>query len=327
MRTSTLLLLLALGACAAKTPKPNDAPSALNQEVALLDPGAEPRAEVLYHRTPGQSERVLLRLSVAHLLETQAGEGVSATPVVDLVLHLGSTYRGEGGAWGYPMRIEMIGVQGAEQLSEEQRARLSAELAPIGEVQGVFELDDRGITRKAQVTPPAGVSPRLLALLGNLRTGVLAAALPREPIGIGARWETDRIMHIGRMSVPQTVTYTLLARELDELRIGVTVRQSAKAQSFQMGLDDTTLNIESYELSAVGTLVMELHHLAPLSELRVLSQMRATLQRAGKLEPVAMSGEGAILIAPVPAGVGAAPGAEPARPHAGAAQPAAATGL
>lgn len=323
MRTAPLVTLILLGACAAKTPQPNAAPSGLNQEVVMLDPGAEPRAEVRYFRAPGMSERVLLQLSLANFLETSAGAAVAVPPVVDLVLHLGSTYRGDSSdVWGYPMRLEMIGIKGAEQLSEEQRARLVVELAPLREVQGVFEVDDRGITRKAQVTlPKQEVSPRLLTLLGNLRTTLLGAALPRESIGVGARWEAERIIQIGRMSVPQTVTYTLLARDADELRIGVAVRQSAKPQSFPIGLDDTTFVLESYEMNAVGTTVTELHRLAPLSEIRAVSQMRAAVHRAGAVEPVAMSGEATISIVPLPAGMGQTPPPASAPAGDGTAQP------
>jgi hypothetical protein len=85
------------------------------------------------------------------------------------------------------------------------------------------------------------------------------------------------------------------------------VRQSAKPQSFPIALDDTTFALESYEMNAVGSTVMELHRLAPLSEVRAVSQMRAAVHRAGAVEPVAISGEATILIAPLPAGVGEAP--------------------
>ena len=323
MRTTILVLLTLLGACAAKTPKPNDAPGALNLDVVLLDPGAEPRSEVRYHGASGKTDRVLLRLSLANFLETSAGTAAVATPVLDLVLHLGATYRGDTeGVWGYPIRMEMIGINGADQLSDEQRAKLVAELAPVSQVKGVFELDERGITRNAEVSMPPGVSPRLLTLLGNVRTTLLAAALPKEAVGIGARWEAQRIIKLGQMNVPQTVTYTLLDRDQDVLRLGVAVRQSAKPQSFSIGLDGTTFDLESYEMSAVGSVIVDLHGLAPLAEMHALSQMRATMRRAGEAAPVAMSGDGTILIAPLPAGIGEAPVPESVPPKDETAQPA-----
>jgi hypothetical protein len=293
--------MLLLGACAAKTPKPNDAPSGLNLEVVLLDPGAEPRAAIRYHGASGKSERMLLRMSLANFIETSAGAALAAAPVLDLVLHVGATYRGEAeGVWGYPLSMEMIGVNGAENLDEKAKAALAAELAPITQTRGVFEVDDRGITRNAEVSIPPGASARLLTMLGNVRTILLAAALPKEPVGVGARWEAERVIKVGKMVVPQTVTYTLLDREEDVLRLGVAVRQSAKPQEFPLGLDDSTFHLEAYEVSAVGSAIVDLHGLAPVSEMHALSQLRATVTRAGQVEPVAMSGDLTLQIIPLP---------------------------
>jgi hypothetical protein len=137
-------------------------------------------------------------------------------------------------------------------------------------------------------------------MLGNVRTTLLAAALPKEAIGVGARWQAERIITVGGMKVPQTVTYTLLEREEDVLRLGISVHQSAKPQEFPMGMDGTTMHIEAYEVNAVGTTVVDLHGFAPLSELHAVSQMRATVHRGTAVEPVAVNGDLKILIAPLP---------------------------
>jgi hypothetical protein len=208
----------------------------------------------------------------------------------------------------------MIGIQGADQLAPEAQAALATELAPITRTTAVFEIDDRGITRSAKVNVPPEASPRLLAMLGNLRTTLLAAALPQEAVGIGARWQAERIVHVGELKVPQTVTYTLLAREDDVLRIGISLRQSATPQEFVMGLDGSKLHVEAYEVNAVGSTIVDLHGFAPLSEIHAVSQMRATLTRGAEVEPVAVNGDLTILIAPLPEGVGPAPAADQAPP-------------
>lgn len=324
MRTLPFILIALLTACAGNTPKPNDAPAGLNQEVQLLDKGAAPLKQLRYHGASGRTQRLLLRISLANFVETRFAAVGGRAPLLDLVMQAGATYRGqEEGVWGYPVHFEMIGVQGADQLPEESQRALASELAPIARATGVFEIDDRGITRSAKVNVPPEASPRLLALLGNLRTTLLAAALPREDVGIGARWQAERIVHVGELKVPQTVTYTLLGREEDVLRIGISLRQSATPQEFTLGLDGSKLLIEAYEVNAVGSTVVDLHSFAPLSEVHAISQMRATLQRGGQVEPVAVNGDLTILIAPLPEGVGAVPPQDAPSPPADAAVPAA----
>ncbi|HEX6240515.1 MAG TPA: hypothetical protein VFZ61_06460, partial [Polyangiales bacterium] len=277
-------------------------------------------AQLRYHGASGRTERLLLRLSLANFIETRFAAAGGRAPLVDLVLHAGATYRAaDGGVWGYPVKFEMIGIQGADQLPPEAQEKLTSELAPITRTTAVFEIDDRGITRNAKVNVPPEASPRLLALLGNLRTTLLAAALPKENVGIGARWQAERIVHVGELKVPQTVTYTLLAREEDVLRIGISLRQSATPQEFTLGLDGTKLQIEAYEVNAVGSTLVDLHGFAPLSEIHAVSQLRATLQRGAQVEPVAVNGDLTILIAPLPEGAGPAPASQEAAPAAAAA--------
>jgi hypothetical protein len=329
MRPIHCALILLLAACAGKTPKPNDAPAGLNQDVVLLDQGAEPRAKIRYHGASGRTDRLLLRISLANFIETRVGAAGGRAPLLDLVLHVGASFRGaEEGLWGYPMRFEMIGLTGAEELPAEARDALVAELVPITRTTAVFEIDDRGITRSANVSVPAEASPRLLTMLGNLRTTLLAAALPVEDVGIGARWQAQRMVTVNEMHVPQTVTYTLLGREEDVLRIGIALQQSAAPQEIVLGLDGSRLMVEAYEVNAVGTTLVDLHAFAPMAEVHAVSQMRATVQRGGRSEPIGISGDLTILIAPLPEGVGAAPSAPApdAAPAAADAGPAPSTG-
>jgi hypothetical protein len=307
MRRIVPILIILFAACGGEAPKVNDSRSAINLDVTMLDAGAEPRQELRYQRAAGRNERLLLRLSLANLLETRVGSAVAVTPVLDLVLGVGPTYQAkEAGVWGYPIHFELIGVHDTDGLSTDERNALVEELTPVAHAQGTFEIDERGITRNAQVTIPPDMSPRLVSLLGNIRTTLVSSALPKEAIGIGARWQTDRIVKVGELSVPQTVVYTLLGREGDLLRIGVSLRQSATPQQFTLGEHGAVFKLEAYEGSAVGTVLVDLHGFVPLTDVHGQSQMRATVQRGDQSEPMSVSGDVSIQIAPLPADAPAA---------------------
>jgi hypothetical protein len=304
MRHTILALLTLLAACASTQPKPSEAPAGIDLEVTVLEPGAEPRQQIRYHGSSGRTERLLLRLSLANFIQTQAGSAGGASPVLDLVMHVGATYRGSEGSglWGYPLKFEMIGVNGADGLEPAALDALAAELEPIARTRGIFEIDNRGITRSAELTIPPEASPRLLTMLGNVRTTLLAAALPKEAVGVGARWQAERIVKVGGMKVPQTVTYTLVERDGDVLHLGISARQSAVPQEFPHGIDGSVIKLQAYEMTAVGNSVVDLHGFAPMSELHATSEMRASLHRGALVEPIAMSGDLTIVIAPLPEG-------------------------
>jgi hypothetical protein len=312
MRRNFLTLLVLLAACAGETPKVNDNRAGIDLDVKLLEPGSEPRSELRYQGVVGSTERLLLRLSLAGFLDTRVGSAAAVAPTLDLVLNVGpTTHNAEKSTWGYPVSFELIGVHGADQLSTQDQADLTALLEPITRAHGVFEIDDRGITRSADVSVPPEASPRLMTLLGNVRITLLSSALPKEAVGMGARWQTERVVKVGPMNVPQTVVYTLIAREGDVLKLGVSLRQSASPQQFPLGTDGTTFHLEQYEGSAVGTSLVDIHSLVPLTDVSGQTQMRASIQHAGQSEPLAMGGDVMIQITPLPAAAAPAPATAP----------------
>jgi hypothetical protein len=301
MRKLVFALCLLIPACAASTPEVKEAPFGLNLEVVTKSLGSEPRAPLRYMGRPGQTQRLLLRLSLSSFVSTSMAFADAQLPVVDLVAVVGESFRGtEPGTWGYPITFELIRIEEEDKLDEAARAVLMEELKRLNQVTAAYEIDDRGITRKASVSVPKKVSPRLLALLGNIRTTLLAAALPREDVGIGARWEVDRILSLGDLKVPQTVTYSLLARDSERVRIGVSVRQSAAPQQFPLD-EGVTLTVEAYEVSAVGTTLVDLRNFAPYGEMHGLSQMRARVSKGAEAEDISLDSDLMVTLAPLPA--------------------------
>jgi hypothetical protein len=299
MRQPLFALCLLISACAGGTPEAKESPRGVGLEVVTIDQGAEPRGPLRYMGQPGETQRLQLRLSLSAFVATTVAFAEADLPVVNLVAVIGESFRGgAAGLLGYPISFEQIRIEGGA-IDDATRAALMTELAALTESSAVFEIDDRGITRKATATVAPNVSPRLLGLLGNIRTTLLAAALPVEDVGLGARWEVDRIMDVGGMKVPQKVTYTLLARDSEQLRIGVTVRQSATAQTFTLGAHGK-IAVEAYEVSVVGSTLVDLRHFAPIGEMHGISQMRATVQHGSATETVNVNSDLMIDLDPLP---------------------------
>jgi hypothetical protein len=259
-------------------------------EVTLLDAGAEPRDHLRYQLPKGQAERLVIQLGLSSLLESPEASLKLDDVVLELALNIGSTYELEDDLWACPIRFEVAGLRTPEAISEEQRAMLIEQIAPLSLVSGVFEIDAQGLMHDAVLTVPPEVPPRLLAAIANVRTSLVTAPFPLERVGVGARWEVQHAFDIGPMEVRQVVNYTLLGRDGSALRIGLTVHQSAHPQELFLDGQGTKLSVQSYEVSSVGSSFVDLHAIAPLGALRGSSELRATLHRGGQDEAIALSG-------------------------------------
>jgi hypothetical protein len=303
--SAAISLTLVLAACS-NTPKPgaNVAPRGVGLETEVIEQGGEPREKLRYTRAAGLTEDLVIQLGLATLLESREGALAVQPPVLTLGLTMGAVAKVSEGVWSYPFSFKVIGVAAGEGADPAMVNELTTAVAPLSAVKGEFEVDDRGITRRADVDMPRDASARLLAMLGNIRTSLITVPLPEQEIGVGARWKVQRLNQVGRITTTQTMTYSLLERKGQLLRLGVTLQQSAAPQEVPFG-DDATLQIEAYEVSGTGSMVIDLAGITPLSELRGTSDLRAMLKRGAAVEPLQANGTVEIVVEPlkpVPAG-------------------------
>lgn len=293
---------LALVGCA-KKPAVQSAnnPAGIGLETQLMEAGAEPREQLRYQRAPGLTENLVIQFGLATLLETGTAAAAAEAPVLSLGLTMGAVSRASEETWRYPFTFRVIGVQMPEGSSEAQAAEVAQMIAPLAGVSGAFEVDERGLTRHADVTVPPNLPPRLISLLGNIRTSLVSVPLPEEPVGIGARWRVQRLHQVGRVETTQTVVYTLLERQDRVLRLGVTLQQSARPQEVPFD-NDLKFQLEAYEVSGTGNMVMNLDAIIPIGELRGTSDLRGTLRKGEAAEPLRASGAMQVVVAPVEVG-------------------------
>ena len=82
------------------------------------------------------------------------------------------------------------------------------------------------------------------------------------------------------------------------LRLGVTLQQTAAPQevAFEEG---TSFQVEAYEVSGTGSMLMSLDAITPLGELRGNTDLRGLLRHGQQSEPLRASGAVQVVISPV----------------------------
>lgn len=296
-------LLITLLGCTKTKSEVRAVPSGIGLETQVLETGAEPREALRYKRVTGLTEDLIIEVGLASFL--QAGEDAApiASPVLALGLNIGSTSCSTDGACMYPISFRIIAVRMPEGASPADAAATESAIAALAQVTATFEVDARGITRRADVVIPTTVSTRLATLLGNIRTALISVPLPEEAVGIGARWQVERLHEVAGIKTKQTIVYSLLEREGRILRLGMTLQQSAAPQEVPFD-SESAFQVEAYEVSGTGSMLMSLDALTPLSEVHANSELRGIVRRGTQSEPLRMAGSGDVIVAPVGAGSG-----------------------
>lgn len=291
-------LLVALVGCTKTKGEVKAAPGGVGLATTLLEPGAEPREQLRYKRVTGLTEDLIIELGLASLAETTNGAAAIASPVLALGLSIGSTSCTAENVCSYPISFRIVGVKMPEGADPADADEIVKQVDALAQISGTFEVDARGLTRRADVVLPPNLSPRLATLLGNIRTSLIAVPLPEEAVGIGGRWQVERINDVAGIKTKQTVTYSLLEREGRVLRLGMTLQQSAAPQEVAFS-PDNALSVEAYEVSGAGSLVMSLDAITPLSEIHANSELRGIVKHGAESAPLRIAGSADVIVTPV----------------------------
>lgn len=297
--TGLLLLLLSAGCKEQYTPQTGPEinpgpPLRVLPEIRVLDAGMTPQQPLRYSVEPGQTESVVIELARARA--AQAGESgvASVLPPVQLEVQFGPAEATPQGWVRQPVQVTRVRLsQEAEQMSPVEREQLQKELAPLLNVRGWTDMDMQGRIRRSEFQAIADVSPRIRTLLGNIRTALITVPLPEQPVGVRARWEVDRELELSGVDVKQTVTYQLMERDADTLKLQITARQSAEPQAISGG------RVEAYEASIIGSATVRLEQLVPYSEAESNSHMRISASGQGQPELIRVEGKTAVRVSPV----------------------------
>jgi hypothetical protein len=202
--------------------------------VTLLDPGAEPRRALRLALTAGARAEITFTVDL-HL--TQRGGPEAPDQLVDPPATV-QTVRFEvrrADETGADVAFEVVDAGVATDdaaIDEEQLAALTASVREVIGLTGELRVDPRGRLAAIDYTPPASLDPTVAASLSSIEDAFagVVPVLPAEPVGRGARWQTEGPARATGVTVQQTVTYEITELASDHLVYTATTVQTAGPQ-------------------------------------------------------------------------------------------------
>ncbi|HSN84263.1 MAG TPA: hypothetical protein VLS88_16905 [Polyangiales bacterium] len=255
-----LTALLVLNGCKSETAK--DAKQ--SDPVLVLDAGQEPRSVLRYDITRGTTMSSTMEYGLASLATTRTGAALAVTPGVRLHIVSGPTLEGKRGTTRFDVRIikaEPIVPEGIDPAVAQDLRKSASVLNNVG---GWAEIDDRGIVKRAELNEAAqraDVPVRLLIMLINARTSLARVILPAEAVCVGASLEARKDLVLYGFEINQVDTYTLKEKIGDELKLNVSIRQSAPAQTLTFEEEGVEISLRSLEMDASGQVIANLNAL------------------------------------------------------------------
>ena len=262
LRASIVLVaLLGLNGCKSEeTKSAKEAKS--NDPVLVLDAGQDPRSVLRYDIAHGTTMNSTMEYGIVSLATTKRTAALAVTPGVRLHIVSGPTMEGKRGVTRFDVRIVKAEAIVPPGLDPELAQDLNSSVSVLNNVGGWVEIDDRGIVKRAELNEAAkreDVPVRLLVMLINARTSLARVVLPAEAVGVGASWEARKDLVLYGFEINQVDTYTLQAKVGNELKLGVTIRQTAPEQSVTFEEDGVEIALKSLTMEATGEVIANLN--------------------------------------------------------------------
>lgn len=220
--------------------------------MTLVDPGVEPRASIGPSLSGAQSVQLTTRSTVTQQIDDQAVQDFS-TPELTLPLTAQA-----------PEDDEDVTLRIGVATSADQR--LTDSLVPAEGSEAGLTTTDTGAVTALRIIPADNAQDSARAAIEQALNQAVyrSVSFPTEDVGIGAVWTIQQQV-ISGLTLNQTTTATLRARDGDRATIDIRIDQTPESTTLELPDDAGQLAIDSYTMSGAGTLEIDLTKPLPTS--------------------------------------------------------------
>jgi hypothetical protein len=227
--------------------------------VKLLEPGAEPRADLSYALVKGTTQKMSMSMDMSMAVKTSAQAlPAQALPRMTMGLDASTTDKSPAGEFKIDSILSTVGLEPAGAQQEQMARALKPQLEGMKGLTMGYWVNAKGNVRDVKIGVPPGMPPQAQQLLQGMSQSFesMVTPLPNEAVGVGARWQVLTRTASGGADLLQSAIYTLKSRtgtravlsvQLTQLAANDTIHapgmpagMSAKVKAFNSGGTGTT---------------------------------------------------------------------------------------
>jgi hypothetical protein len=260
------------------TSQADDSKATTGESMKLLDQGQPPRRKLRYAWRPTQNEQLSMDLRTAVLTENVAAPQPEVPlPSVHITIAVDPKSVTPDGDLRYAWRVTSATVDASEETPSQVAEGIRVEVADIARMSGSALVTNRGLSKEVTIDSR---KPNKLSGTG-MAEGVrqtlrdVAAPLPEEAVGLGARWRRLSQLDVQDAIVTQAETFRLGELQGDRGLLEDALAQTAPPQALPApaGLQGPPARMESMLASGQVTMHFDLSRLVPQTSFDVTTQM------------------------------------------------------
>lgn len=260
--------------------------------VRLLSAGATPRSALRMKFVAGSrtAATFVVQQSIKQTIAGAKGADVVAPPLSMVQQTTVDEVDARGSARASYQALEAHVVDDGT-LAAEDLQRYESAISALTSLGGTMTLSSRNITTQPTVTGTEGFDDAAARIMEDVagQSTIVGVILPREAVGIGARWRSTATIVTSGVTVRQTSTYTLRSFDGEQIVVDIAVLQTAAPQSMDIPNlpEGATARITRWRGEGHGTATIAVREpVARSANVAMSADQRFTISLQGQRAPV-----------------------------------------
>jgi hypothetical protein len=270
------------------------APSLSGPSVKLIDAGAEPRKALRLHPKAGDHQTLAMTIKMDMGIKMGQMQNQSMKiPAIKTTMDVDIKEVSDTGDITYESTTGTFEVAeesgGAPEIAQAMKASLSG----LNGLKGGGTLSNRGFSKDSKIEIPASANPQMRQAMDQMKEslGMIAALLPEEAVGPGAKWQVKMPIKSQGMTIEQTANYELVSLQGEKMTARSTIDQRAANQKITNPATPTVkVNLIKMDGHGKGALTLDLGQLLPAeASLESQSDISMAMDLGGQKQNMTMN--------------------------------------
>ena len=243
---------------------PPDAP-----KIELLSTGEDPKKELRYSFKEGQSQEWIMKQLTKVTVEG-APKQPPNMPAMAFSFKI-TTDKVEPNGVGHLQFSYSKAEFEESDLPKGIQKKMNEAFDEISKVKGSQVVTNRGFVLQFDLDSSEVKNERLKTIVDSMKKSFrqMSNPLPREPVGVGAKWKVVYTVELMGMALEQFANYEVVS--LDGSKVGLKVEIKQEAADTKVALPGTAsgaeVEVKKLDAKGSGTVTVDLNHLLPTSSL------------------------------------------------------------
>jgi len=238
-------------------------------QVELLNTGTEPKQELRFKPMVNEKQTATMTMNMDMKIFI-AGKPVpkAKLPASVMTIEMVVTKVDANGDIHYQFSYSDADVVGDTTLPPNVIEAMRSQVRKIVGIGGSCTVDNRGQTKAYSFVLPEGLDQKTKQMLEQMSNSLkqLSSPVPKQAVGIGAKWRVSSSPNLGGISLNQVATYQLVSLQDNVATLDVSTEQHAGLQKLNRPGRPTgsTLTLKSLDSQGQGQVTMGLNRLIPI---------------------------------------------------------------